>query len=469
MTRSWRRVTAEAVEPIVMTSGEQSRNRASTLPGITGSALRGALAAEALRRERLLRPPGRAESPPQEFLDVFETSMVRFPFLWPAGPPAPLTHSHCKADPGHAEADLLRAGPGVACPDCGSRLDRAEGTNPGARVRTRTAITDGGVAQAGMLYAQEELPEGGVYTGWLAVHDGAVDAFDRWVRPSEAHTLWVGADRSTGGKVRVRFGPARERPDGPSAAQRVAAWPAGELALTASSPLLLTDRWMRSLRRLEHHDLARLLGVADGVTVIPFTSVRTRPIAGWHGAAGLPKPTEFAIVPGSAIRVRLDRVDRVALVGRLEQLESAGVGLRRAEGFGQIVVCDPRHLDPRGACGRRAAQAAAPPPDDPEATLAQRLGGISPLRDLSLHHAERLYRAALQAPSVVAFDEVLAWAAGRRWAGEPVRALGTTWGKAKDEAADLAFADLDPGDLALAAIRRWLEDSVRAKRAKADR
>ncbi len=289
--------------------------------------------------------------------------------------------------------------------------------------------------------------------------------------PRRAHTLWVGADRSTSGRVHVRIGgPRRARP-GRSVAERAAAWPEGEIALTARSPLLLADPWLRPARHADDALIARVLGLGPGqVEVAPFTAVRTRPLGGWHAAAGLPKPAEFAMVAGSAIRVRLSGVDRGELLGRLDELEADGVGMRRAEGFGDVIVCDPRHLDPAGACLRGEGAARPPRVSAPRDRVAERLPHLSVVRDLSLHHAERLYRSALAARGADEFDAVLGWAGTRPWAKEEsVTSLQDVWNKARCLAEDRPDPELEPGLVALGAIRQWLEGSVRAKRVKAER
>jgi len=73
-----------------------------------------------------------------------------------------------------------------------------------------------------------------------------------------------------------------------------------------------------------------------------FTSISM--IAGWNSAHRLPKSRELVINRGSVFVFAAPEQDRDTLVSCLEQLEKAGIGERRAEGFGQLVVGHPFHL-----------------------------------------------------------------------------------------------------------------------------
>jgi CRISPR-associated protein Csx10 len=67
-------------------------------------------------------------------------------------------------------------------------------------------------------------------------------------------------------------------------------------------------------------------------------------VPGWNSAINLPKPDTWALKRGSVMLFRVGaRVDEQALMRRLEQIENEGLGERRAEGFGRVLVCDPFH------------------------------------------------------------------------------------------------------------------------------
>ncbi len=72
----------------------------------------------------------------------------------------------------------------------------------------------------------------------------------------------------------------------------------------------------------------------------------TRPdmASGWSTAWGLPKPTNLAARMGSVYVYRWDG-SLGGLLSTLQALEAEGLGLRRDEGFGEILVCHPFHQE----------------------------------------------------------------------------------------------------------------------------
>src|SRR5205823_2222401 len=166
------------------------------------------------------------------FLRVFESGQVRFPFLWVEEPVA-LSLRECKANRSHPFVDTF--GPGAEsprCPQCGGDVDRFWPRTDLATVRTRTAISDDGTAQAGMLYAQEELTEGLTFRGWLRVHQDAEKDFAEWVGDwGEDLDLVVGADRSTCGSVVVSISQPHGSP-----------WPPLEARVSGREAIRITAR-----------------------------------------------------------------------------------------------------------------------------------------------------------------------------------------------------------------------------------
>jgi CRISPR-associated protein Csx10 len=69
-------------------------------------------------------------------------------------------------------------------------------------------------------------------------------------------------------------------------------------------------------------------------------------LRGWNAAHGLPRQDEWAVTRGSvyAYLYEGDASGQAALWDRLRDLEARGLGARRNEGFGRVVVCDDFHL-----------------------------------------------------------------------------------------------------------------------------
>ena len=68
-------------------------------------------------------------------------------------------------------------------------------------------------------------------------------------------------------------------------------------------------------------------------------------VGGWNAAWGLPKETDFATRMGSVFVFHT--ADLESWKPYLKELEDNGIGNRREEGFGQILICDPFHLRTR--------------------------------------------------------------------------------------------------------------------------
>ncbi len=66
---------------------------------------------------------------------------------------------------------------------------------------------------------------------------------------------------------------------------------------------------------------------------------------GWNAAWGLPKETELVTNMGSVFVFHTPNIG--PWISALQQIENIGIGNRREEGFGQILICDPFHLHTR--------------------------------------------------------------------------------------------------------------------------
>lgn len=117
-------------------------------------------------------------------------------------------------------------------------------------------------------------------------------------------------------------------------------------ALTLRSPLLLLDERGLPATALTG-DLLRAYHpqAPAGLEMLAAYSVLERETrTGWAAAWGLPKPVTTVIAAGSVIALRAPAGQRTALLDYLTTLAAEGLGERRAEGFGEVLVCDPFHI-----------------------------------------------------------------------------------------------------------------------------
>lgn len=117
-------------------------------------------------------------------------------------------------------------------------------------------------------------------------------------------------------------------------------------ALTLRSPLLLVDErglpateLTGALLRAYHPQApANLEVLAD------YSVLERETWTGWAAAWGLPKPVTTVISAGSVIVMRAPTAQRAELLDYLATLAAEGLGERRAEGFGEVLVCDSFHI-----------------------------------------------------------------------------------------------------------------------------
>ena len=113
--------------------------------------------------------------------------------------------------------------------------------------------------------------------------------------------------------------------------------------LQSDAILIAEDGWQRSMA-LTAPALQEMAGCDTEVKhVRSFASYDY--VSGWNAAWGLPKETELVTQMGSVFVFHTPDID--AWLPKLQTLENTGIGNRRGEGFGHILICDPFHLHMR--------------------------------------------------------------------------------------------------------------------------
>lgn len=113
--------------------------------------------------------------------------------------------------------------------------------------------------------------------------------------------------------------------------------------LQSDAILTKEDGWQRSMV-LTEPILQEMTGCETDVTLVrSFASYDY--VGGWNAAWGLPKETDLVTKMGSVFVFHTP--DRDAWIPKLQTLENIGIGNRREEGFGQVLICDRFHLQTR--------------------------------------------------------------------------------------------------------------------------
>jgi CRISPR-associated protein Csx10 len=114
--------------------------------------------------------------------------------------------------------------------------------------------------------------------------------------------------------------------------------------VTLFSDAIVTDHWLRSKTALTADVLMEELQLenADELELIkPFFSA-SRIVSGWNDAHKLPKIDEIAIEKGASFRYRF-KGQKEEIYEKLRKLEQDGIGFRRNEGFGRVIINHPFH------------------------------------------------------------------------------------------------------------------------------
>lgn len=227
----------------------------------------------------------------------------------------------------------------------------------------------------GGLYAVEALPVGTQLRGQVRLRaPAAVVLADGTVRLGRSK-------KDDFGSATIRFVPVVQTEDGPPAE------PGSELRVWLLSDLLLRDEHLAWETRPEA--LATALGQALGVELeVKKAFVQPCRREGWVMRWDRPRPTLLGLAAGSSFSLRIvGKGPEGGLGEALARVMREGLGSRRAEGFGQMLI-DPPVLCQPVPLGE--AKTAGPPPTAGTAALPA-------LTDSELGWLGRLERVAWRA------------------------------------------------------------------------
>jgi CRISPR-associated protein Csx10 len=116
-------------------------------------------------------------------------------------------------------------------------------------------------------------------------------------------------------------------------------------AATLHSPLILCDERLLYYGSLGEKTLMGLVGPSFPTLKLLYQAASTRRVMGWNELWGMPRAHEYAIDTGSVFLYESETALDDNAFHALYKLEEAGIGRRRAEGFGRVLFSDPFHLE----------------------------------------------------------------------------------------------------------------------------
>ncbi len=369
--------------PLAIHQSRSGTQYIRTLDYIPGTALRGALAETYLLKR---------EKPNETFSTLFLSDKVCYGDLWPTtgnetSVLIPATARACKRFKlEHIKSfcdtllDTWGTGNGYdKCPEpgCGETYDRVSGylsdlsstsvLSPRNRLRINTAIARStGTVAPEMLFTQHTLH--GVqykdnsrqeifFQGTLMLTDaGLKDELGRMLSAGRRFSLGAGRSRGLGEVMVESWEECTTENNLPERWKRFneTAWFAGGedknfyFSLTLLSHLILRDEFLRPVLG---NITPSHLGFPEGVEWVRYSSgqpvifLNAVIISGWNTAQGLPKPDMVALSRGSVLFFQCEREQERAVLNRLIQIETKGLGERKEEGFGRVAVCYPIHYE----------------------------------------------------------------------------------------------------------------------------
>ncbi len=118
------------------------------------------------------------------------------------------------------------------------------------------------------------------------------------------------------------------------------------ITVTLLSDAILVDRWLRSLTYLPAESVAASVKVPVDAVELNNHYSALKNVLGWNNAYMRPRESELAVIAGSAFCYLIkwpQKITSEEKLARLAEWQQQGIGLRTAEGFGEIRINDPFH------------------------------------------------------------------------------------------------------------------------------
>jgi CRISPR-associated protein Csx10 len=238
------------------------------------------------------------------------------------------------------------------------------------RLQTRTGISrEWGIVEGSILYSREVVEDGMCFCGVVKLPEKLEPAFTQLLEEAtvsntgtrqNSSLLRIGTGRTRGlGAVNiVNRGEEQHELDifkkrltsfNTALIKRAKAANVQDrkpfyIVLTMHSPMILHDQFMRYQGTISPETLAKKLDLCVKDVQLIYHAARLEHITGWQELWGTPRFKECAIATGSVFLFGLSHEPDDVLWHKLFTLEEEGMGERRADGFGRVMLSDPFHL-----------------------------------------------------------------------------------------------------------------------------
>ncbi len=332
------------LEPGLFTALEGDPNSGVSFPFIPGSVLRGALIHK-YRANHVIDPAAEAAR------QLFFNGNTRFLNGYPSpsnalGQPTPLSWQHEKRvedsamDAAGQTPDPKKQWTGVKKPFARKAGDTATVIDPERQLTIhiqRPRAAGRPKRNDGAIYRYEALAPNQVF---IAVIQCDVDSDAQELGKLVSGEVSLGGARTGAyGRARIELVKADELAQMQTQSKTVSQASRHEFYVILESDALLRDEWGQYTcdAKVVRNAIAARLGVKDANELgEPKAWMQTRYVGGFNRTWGLPLPQMMAIEMGSVFEFAMPSGDL-----KWTELETKGIGERRAEGFGRVAVYQP--------------------------------------------------------------------------------------------------------------------------------
>jgi CRISPR-associated Csx10 family RAMP protein len=232
-------------------------------------------------------------------------------------------------------------------------------------LRTRTGISrQTGAVAKGILYSREVLGPSMRFWGAAAIAESNFEAFRGFVQEANATgMLRFGSNRTRSmGHVVLEVEEAgqvdtedmlaervqhfnqelREQASGVNVATRHDFY----VPLTLVSDVILVDHLLRYQTQIDASYLREVWQLPGAELVYHHNGIRR--VMGWQSLLRIPKSDEVAIMMGSVFLFGFSAPLDEQKIATFLRLQNQGIGARRREGFGRVMVASPFHWEVKG-------------------------------------------------------------------------------------------------------------------------
>ncbi|MEW6418395.1 MAG: hypothetical protein AB1480_09780 [Nitrospirota bacterium] len=366
-------VSATVLDEICIAKRQEASNEYETLDYIPGRIIWGAFAS--------MTGVQLGETPPENFANLFYSDDVVFSNLYPSDDtktlrsvPVPISARTYKHAPGFInDPSIIDYEPGgvIDCllddvpveikenPEYYIKYDayyvghhRTIRQEINYIVRNERDIRRG-TSREGMLFTRQNIPRGSVLLGFIRSNTDEGDKALEWLLNQ------TGLNKNKEIEVSIGRSPGRIRLQITSATKGSILYvfdnelediDDNTFTITCISPAIILDPFLRPMKYIPDEVIKKELeDILKSCSLIRHFSA-TEIIQGWNSAYRRPMEDEIAIARGSAFYYKYELSagkTKNELVNALNKLKRKGIGLRRAEGFGEIRVNDPFHIELR--------------------------------------------------------------------------------------------------------------------------